>query len=65
MNLADVRKCYGKTVIYRGIRYRLDKCIEAEDECGGYKYSLELHDLHANSVTTAKLEDVKSERDEG
>lgn len=63
MNLADVRKHYGKTVTYRGIRYRLDKCIEAP-AYDGYAYTVELHDLKANSVTVCKLEDIKIERDE-
>jgi hypothetical protein len=65
MNLADVRRTYGKTVTYRGAQWRLDKCIESEDECGGYKYSLELHDLKANSVVIVKIEDVTNESDEG
>jgi hypothetical protein len=60
MNLADVRRTYGKTVTYRGAQWRLDKCIESEDE-----YSLELHDLKANSVVIVKIEDVTNESDEG
>lgn len=61
MELRDVRKNYGKTVTYRGIRYRLDKCIEAP-AYDGYAYTAELHDLKACSVTIAKLEDVEIER---
>lgn len=63
MNLADVRKYYGKTVTYNGIQYRLDKCIEQLDNHGGYAYSAELHDLRANSVLVCRLEDIKIERD--
>lgn len=61
MELRDVRKNYGKTVTYRGIQYRLDRCIEAP-AYEGYNYSVELHDLKANSVTIAKLEEVEIER---
>lgn len=61
MELQEVRKHYGKTVTYRGIQYRLEKCIEAP-AYDGYSYSVELHSLTANSVTIAKLEDVEIER---
>lgn len=61
MELWEVRKHYGKTVTYRGIQYRLDKCVEAP-AYDGYAYTVELHDLKANSVTVARLEDVKIER---
>ena len=64
MELRDVRKHYGKIVIHNGMQYRLDKCIEIPDRHGDYKYSLELHDLKANSVTIAKLEDVEIEGEE-
>lgn len=57
MELREVRKHYGKTVTYRGIQYRLDKCIEAQ-AYEGYNWSVELHDLKANSVTIAKLSEV-------
>lgn len=57
MELREVRKHYGKTVTYRGIQYRLDKCIE-EKAYDGYAYTVELHDLKSNSVTIAKLEEV-------
>lgn len=58
MELREVRKHYGKTVTYRGIQYRLDKCIEAP-AYEGYSWSVELHDLKSKSVTIAKLEDVE------
>lgn len=64
MELRDVRRFYGKTVTYRGIQYRLDKCIETPDGNGGYKYSLELHDLQANSATVARIEEVKIKENE-
>ena len=64
MELRDVRQNYGKIVIYNGIRYRLDKCIEIPDG-NGYRYSLELHDLHAVSVVVAKIEDVEIEKVKG
>lgn len=57
MELREVRKNYGKTVTYRGIQYRLDKCIESQ-AYEGYSWAVELHDLKANSVTIAKLEEV-------
>lgn len=60
MELRDVRKHYGKKVTYKGIWYRLDKCIE-QPAYDGYSYSVELHDLKACSVTIAKLEEVKTE----
>ena len=63
MELRDVRKHYGKTVTYQGIQYRLDKCIE-QPAYNGYAYSVELHDLKANSVTIAKLNEVEIEGEE-
>lgn len=40
-------------------RYRISGVITRYNPVKGWHYSLELHDLKANSVTIAGLEDIK------
>jgi len=51
------------TVKHRGITYHVTGCI-MRLQGSEWIYQLELHSLVANSVTIAKLEDVKIEAEE-
>ena len=51
-----------KTVTCCGCRYYISGVISRLDRKGKWYYELELHDLNANSVSIAKLNDVEEER---
>lgn len=65
MKLEDVNEAIvkGKTVIHEhngySIPYRITGVITRYDKKKGWWYALELHDLKANSITVARIEDVR------
>ena len=65
MQLADIKPAIANRIIvsYKGTDYYVTGCI-ARFQDSEWIYQLELHDLKANSVTIARIEEVEIEGEE-
>lgn len=58
MDIHKVKENLNKTVLYKKQKYILKACILRLNDNLEFYYQAELSELHANSVTICRLEDV-------
>lgn len=59
MDLKDIKRHLNNTVLYKNSQYILTACILRKNRDGFY-YQVELEDIHANSISICRLEDIQA-----